>query len=82
MTAPLLLLPHRTRVPEIMSGRQRRMTLPSSPGREDPIYKPATKPVEDPQHGAAFIFVHGLGDNAEGVESMPSITCLRRERSV
>ncbi len=58
------------------------MTLPSSPGREDPIYKPATKPVEDPQHGAAFIFVHGLGDNAEGVESTLSITRLQGERSI
>lgn len=46
------------------------MTLPSEPRREDPIHKPATKRCEDPAHGAAFIFVHGLGDSAEGLESM------------
>ncbi|KAK3715574.1 hypothetical protein LTR37_007062 [Vermiconidia calcicola] len=51
-----------------MAGRQRRMTLPSINGREDPIYKAATKPCSDPAHGAAFIFVHGLGDSAEGLE--------------
>lgn len=45
------------------------MTLPSDPKRKDPIYKPATKRCEDPAHGAAFIFVHGLGDSAEGLES-------------
>jgi len=50
------------------TGRRRRMTLPTVPGREDPIYKPATKPTEMPAHGAAFIFVHGLGDSAEGLE--------------
>lgn len=52
-----------------MAGRQRRMTLPSLRGREDPIFKPATKPASDPAHGAAIIFVHGLGDTAEGLES-------------
>lgn len=52
-----------------MAGRARRMTLPTIAGREDPIYKPATKPTSDPQHGAAFIFLHGLGDDAEGLES-------------
>lgn len=31
-----------------MAGRSRRMTLPSTQGREDPIYKPATKPASDP----------------------------------
>lgn len=46
------------------------MTLPSEPRRDDPIHKPAAKQVEDPAHGAAFIFVHGLGDSAEGLESM------------
>ena len=51
-----------------MTGRQRRMTLPSINGRKDPIYKPAVKPCEDPSHGAAFIFIHGLGDDAEGLQ--------------
>ena len=46
------------------------MTLPSEPRRDDPIYKPAMKRLDDPAHGAAFIFVHGLGDSAEGLESM------------
>ena len=51
-----------------MEGRQRRMTLPSTPGREDPIWKPAIKPCSDPHNSAAFIFVHGLGDTADGLE--------------
>ena len=51
-----------------MAGRQRRMTLPSLTGREDPIYRAATKPASDPAHNAAFIFVHGLGDTADGLE--------------
>lgn len=46
------------------------MTLPSTPDRQEPIHKPATQPCSDPQHSAAFIFVHGLGDSAEGLESM------------
>ncbi len=45
------------------------MTLPSLAGRIDPIFKPATKPTSDPAHSAAFIFLHGLGDDAEGLES-------------
>lgn len=51
-----------------MGTRQRRMTLPSLTGREDPIYLAAKKPCSDPAHSAAFIFVHGLGDTAEGLE--------------
>ena len=47
------------------------MTLPTSPGRTAAIYKPAEKLASDPAHGAAFIFVHGLGDTAEGLESEP-----------
>lgn len=50
-----------------MAVRQRRMTLPSIAGREDPLYKPAQKPPSDPGHQAAFIFIHGLDDSAEGV---------------
>ncbi|KAK3630795.1 hypothetical protein LTR56_017212 [Elasticomyces elasticus] len=53
-----------------MAARQRRMTLPSTPGRVEPIYKPATKPASDPAHGATFIFLHGLGDDAEGLENI------------
>lgn len=56
-----------------MAGRQRRMTLPTHPGREDPTFKAATKPCSDPQHSAAFIFVHGLGDSAEGLERRSAI---------
>ena len=52
-----------------MATRQRRMTLPVVAGRDDPIFKPAAKPVSDPAHGATFIFLHGLGDDAEGLES-------------
>ncbi|KAM3422251.1 hypothetical protein BST61_g2616 [Cercospora zeina] len=50
---------------------KRRMTLPTEPKREDPIYIPAEKPASDPAHGAAFILVHGLGDNAEGLQAVP-----------
>ncbi|KAK6443505.1 hypothetical protein LTR95_000332 [Oleoguttula sp. CCFEE 5521] len=53
-----------------MASRQRRMTLPSTPGRAEPIHKPAQKTLSDPAHGAAFIFVHGLGDTAEGLEDV------------
>jgi hypothetical protein len=60
-----------------MSGIRRRMTLPSTPGREDPIYKQATKPTSDPAHGAAFIFLHGLGDDAGGLEGKPCEACLK-----
>ncbi|KAK4496924.1 hypothetical protein PRZ48_011373 [Zasmidium cellare] len=49
---------------------KRRMTLPSDPKREDPIYKPAEQQCSDPAHGAAFILVHGLGDSAEGLEDV------------
>lgn len=56
-----------------MAARGRRMTLPSIHGREDPIYRGATKPCSDPQHGACFIFLHGLGDDAEGLEGVYSI---------
>lgn len=44
------------------------MTLPTQPGRTPAIYKPAAVPCIDPAHGAAFIFLHGLGDSAEGLE--------------
>jgi lysophospholipase-2 len=47
------------------------MTLPSQPGRTPAIYKAAATPTSDPAHGAAFIFLHGLGDSAEGLESKP-----------
>ncbi|CAK1358920.1 Acyl-protein thioesterase 1 [Cercospora beticola] len=50
---------------------KRRMTLPTEPKRQDPIYIPAEKPASDPAHGAAFILVHGLGDNAEGLQAVP-----------
>jgi len=50
---------------------RRRMTLPTSPGRPDPIYKHAEKPASDPAHGGAFILVHGLGDSGEGLEDIP-----------
>ncbi|KAF2086236.1 alpha/beta-hydrolase [Saccharata proteae CBS 121410] len=35
--------------------------------REDPIIKPALVPPVDPGHSAAIIYIHGLGDEAEGV---------------
>jgi len=44
--------------------------MPHAVTREAPIVKAATKPTLDPAHSAAFIFLHGLGDDANGVESM------------
>lgn len=46
------------------------MTLPTTPGRTPAVYKPAAAPPIDPAHGAAFIFLHGLGDSAEGLENI------------
>lgn len=43
------------------------MTLPTTPGRTPAVYKSAAVPPVDPAHGAAFIFLHGLGDSAEGL---------------
>jgi len=57
-----------TATPALMT-RPRTMTLPTQPGRTPAIYKPAAVPTSDPAHGAAFIFLHGLGDTAEGLES-------------
>jgi lysophospholipase-1 len=37
--------------------------------RKPPIIIEATSPSEDVSKAAAFIFVHGLSDEAEGVES-------------
>ncbi|KAF1946611.1 alpha/beta-hydrolase [Clathrospora elynae] len=38
--------------------------------RKPPIILPPTSPPSDSSKSAAFIFVHGLGDEAEGVENM------------
>lgn len=46
------------------------MTLPTTPGRVEATHKPAQNPTSDPAHGACFIFLHGLGDSAEGLEGM------------
>jgi lysophospholipase-1 len=40
-----------------------------SPARKDPITIPPTSPSVSLSKSAAFIFIHGLGDDAEGVES-------------
>jgi hypothetical protein len=37
--------------------------------RKPPIILQPISPPSDPSKAAAFIFVHGLGDEAEGVES-------------
>lgn len=37
--------------------------------RKPPIIIQPTSPPSDPSRAAAFVFVHGLGDEAEGVES-------------
>jgi lysophospholipase-2 len=47
---------------------KRRMTLPIILNRVDPIYKAAENPPSDPAHQAVFIFLHGLGDSAIGIE--------------
>lgn len=41
-----------------------------APERDPPIVKPAKTPTSDPAHSAAFIYLHGLGDDAEGVENL------------
>lgn len=38
--------------------------------RKPPIIIEPTSPPEDLSKAAAFVFVHGLGDEAEGVESV------------
>jgi hypothetical protein len=43
--------------------------LPSENGREDPVYKQAVKASDDPSKSAVFIFVHGLADSAEAIQS-------------
>lgn len=43
--------------------------MPYAPERQPPIVKAAVKPASEPGHSAAFIFLHGLGDEAAGVES-------------
>lgn len=40
------------------------------PSREPPIIIPPTSPPASPSQSAAFIFIHGLGDSAEGVENV------------
>ena len=36
--------------------------------RKPPVYIPPLSPPRDPSQSAAFIFIHGLGDDAAGVE--------------
>jgi len=38
--------------------------------REPPVIKPAIEPASDPAHGAAFVFLHGLGDDGHGWENV------------
>lgn len=64
----------------VPAGRPRRMTLPKSQGREDPVFKQATVFTETPAHGAAFIFIHGLGDDAKGLEGRSDNTSEENER--
>lgn len=42
--------------------------------RKPPIVIPATKAPSDPSKSAAFIFAHGLGDDAAGVASLYFVT--------
>lgn len=48
------------------------ISLPSEKDREEPILKPATQPGSDPNHEAAFIFIHGLADSGAALESILS----------
>ncbi|KAF2814115.1 acyl-protein thioesterase 1 [Mytilinidion resinicola] len=41
------------------------------PSRPPPITIPAATPPSNPAHSAAFIFLHGLGDEASGLENIP-----------
>jgi hypothetical protein len=40
-----------------------------STDRKPPIIIPAAQPANDIANDAAFIFIHGLGDDAEGLQS-------------
>lgn len=42
-------------------------------GRKPPIIIPPTSAPADISKQAAFIFLHGLGDEAEGVESLSHV---------
>ncbi|KAK4507065.1 hypothetical protein PRZ48_000799 [Zasmidium cellare] len=53
-----------------MATKQTDISFPPDRSREDPIYKPATNPANDPKHSAAFIFVHGLADSAAAIENV------------
>lgn len=57
------------------------MTLPTQPGRTPAVYKAASNPTSDPAHGAAFIFLHGLGDSAEGLEGKVQPKTLQQSQS-
>jgi len=59
-----------------------RSKMPHAVTREALIVKAATEPPLDPAHSAAFIFLHGLGDDAHGLESMWSgIKCIIHHRT-
>lgn len=51
-----------------------------APERPEVIVKSPTSPPSDPAHGAAFIFMHGLGDDGHGWSSKPIIG-IRRSHS-
>ncbi|KAF2148894.1 alpha/beta-hydrolase [Myriangium duriaei CBS 260.36] len=36
------------------------------------LHKPAISPPSDPAHGAALVFLHGLGDTGQGWEDIPN----------
>lgn len=52
------------------AGRPRSMTLPKTANRADAVFIPSQTQPSDPAHGAAFIFLHGLGDSAEGLTNI------------
>lgn len=52
-----------------MTTQQQTLKLPSQRGREEPIYKPAVQPCSDIKNSATFIFLHGLADSAEAIQS-------------
>jgi hypothetical protein len=79
----LPLLPAISKLPFNSTMSAVQITLPSESGREDPIYKQAVQATSDPSKSAVFIFLHGLADSAEAIQSRHDETImLRRSKAL
>lgn len=50
--------------------------------RTPPLVLPASKPPEDHSKSAAFVFIHGLGDDAIGIESWSNVLDIAKAPTV